>query len=195
MDPDFVHQPQAGLRIEGTLVHPVEAHLHRIEEGELRAVARNDASSAGEPDFVPVDDPGRQAFALFHVEDTIFVAFRRPARPEVEGLRVMRVSIDDLEVLSQLCHVTFLDSSDVGEPRSMSLAPSLLEANLMWAVQWAVPAAPSNAGSGAGPDYGWFELSVGGTPKAFGASDHRSAKRSTHQNPEQTPNCCHCPSV
>ena len=105
MDAAFVHQPQAGLRVEGTLVHPVETPLQRIEEGKLRTVSCDDTPSAGEPDFVAVHHPGCEAVALLHVEHTVLVALRSPAGPKVVGLRVMRICIDDLEALSQLCHV------------------------------------------------------------------------------------------
>ena len=117
VDAAFVHQSQAGLRIEGTLVHPVKAALQRIEKGKLRAVSCDDTSSAGEPDFVAIDDPGCETVTLLHVEHAVLVALRGPAGPEVVGLRVVGVCVNDLEVLSQLCHVmTLSHASNVREP-------------------------------------------------------------------------------
>ena len=128
MNATFVHQPQASLRVEGTLMHPVEAPLQRIEEGKLRTVSCDDTPSAGEPDLVSVDDPRCQTIALLHVEYAVLVALRGPAGPKVVRLRVVGICINDLEVLSQLCHVmTFPDSSNVREPsnpESRALDPS-----------------------------------------------------------------------
>ena len=105
MDSDFVHQSQPGLRIEGSFVYPVEAHLHGVEEWKLRAVARNDSPAAGESNLVAVDHPSRQPLALLHVEDTVLVPLRGSARPEVVGLRVVGVCVDDLEVFGQMRHI------------------------------------------------------------------------------------------
>ena len=97
-------------------MHPVETPFQSIEEGKLRTVSCDHAPSAGEPDFVAVDDPGCETVTLLHMEHAVLIALRGPAGPEVVGLRVVGVSINDLEVLSQLSHMTFLDSSNVPEP-------------------------------------------------------------------------------
>ena len=126
MDAAFVHQPQACLRVEGAFVHPVEAALQRIEEGEFRAVSRHDTPSAGESYLVAIYDPGCQTLALFHMQHAVLVAFRGSAGPKVVRLRVVSVCIDDLEIFSQLCHVTFLDPSNIHEPsdqQSRAVAP------------------------------------------------------------------------
>ncbi len=104
-DPQVVHQGETRLRVVGRLVDvlpgPPDGDVDG-EDADLVAVAVDEARAAGVEEHLVAEVPVQLPLAVrLHARNPVAVLRRCSRRPQVVGLRVMRVRVDHVEVLER----------------------------------------------------------------------------------------------
>ena len=103
-DVELVEHLEAHLWVVRGDVNPIDVPLdHGFDEGELVALAVEDAPAAGEAQFdVVFHDPRWPALDLDDVRHAVLVGLGRALDPEIVRLGQMRIAIDDRNPFRQL---------------------------------------------------------------------------------------------